>query len=343
MATNQSQSKAIIIGITAEQFITNFKDPQSNLLITRKNKYAVSLLNKQSPINYDTIKVETNKTYLDQIVANVSAIPTIVIPPFELKDDVFHAEPIDVLPDDSKGLKQDIRRFNRKIASWTCDHSKLRSTKLLYQHDAYELGKSNNFKAVKDYILSMSNACIALENKDRLELDYIHDSPKRDFSDDEDDYLDDGREDRLIDTDKAEQVVEAANNFKSEILAFLAKYQQTECPICARHKSEYENMLREVEERRQEAKDEYEKRRQEAKVEYEREIKKIQDSVDENIDDFMNQYFPGKTKLKVMIIVKMWKLVKKEMIKQDEIVGMLKETGKWTISNTHNIKYAQHK
>ena len=222
--SNETRIQPIIVGITAEQFITDFKNPKSNTLRMKKNKYAVSLLNKQSPINSSILKVEANKTYLNQIVANVSAIPTIIIPPFQLNDEVFHADPIDVLPDDSKGLKQDIRRFNRKIASWTCDHSKIRSVQLSYQHDAYELSKSDNYKAVKKYLLDMANACIDIEYKDNKKLDYIYDQ-QREFSDDEDDYLDDGHEDRLTDTYKAEQVVESANNFKSEILKFLSKYQ----------------------------------------------------------------------------------------------------------------------
>ena len=318
--------------IIAERHIVNIRDKETQKYISTKMEYTVSLMNKQSPINYDDIKVKSNITYLKQIVANVSAIPTLRIPTFNIDNTVFHAEPIDILQDDSKGLKQDIRRFNKSIASWTCDHSWISEKESSYQADLGELALSDNYKAVKDYLDEMARACMRIKYKDDQGLDYIYGSPERDFSDDEDDYFDDGREDRLTDTKKAREAIESANKFKIEVLKFKAKYQQTKCPICARHKSEYENMLREVEERRQEAKDEFE-----------RQVKAIQDSEDENIEDFIEQYFPGKTKLKVMNIVKMWKLVKKEMIKQDEIAGMLEETGNWTITNSHNIKYAQHK
>ena len=326
--SNETQLQPIIIGISAEQFIKNFRNPKSNLIEKTRQQYSLALLNRQYPINREELKIEENKTYLDQIVANVSAIPNISFPPLELDDTVFHADTIAVLPDDSKGLKQDIYRFNRKIASWTCDHSNLRKTKLQYKHDILELFKSNDYKEINKYINDMASACNEIKICDNHSSDFVNGSTENDSSDDEDDLLTVYNDNR-IDVVRAKKVYENALSFVGEIYKFQSKYQQTECPICARHRSEYQNMIDEVEKRRQDAKDE---------LAYE--IKKLQDSVDESMDEFMKQYFPGKNKLKLMDIVKMWKLVKKEMIKQDDIAGLLEETGLWKITNSHNIKYA---
>ena len=84
----------------------------------------------------------------------------------------------------------------------------------------------------------------------------------------------------------------------------------------------------------------YEELRKEIEDEREREIKKLQEGIEPDyINTFMNQYFKDKKRLKLGDIVKMWKLVKKEMIKQDEIAEMLEESG-WKITNSHNIRYA---
>jgi len=337
MLANMPNSKSnqlcpVVVGITAVQAFTDIMNPDEQKLKSMKNKFAVSLLNKQSPVDIDLLKVESNKTYIKQIMNNVINIPTITIPPLQIDDTIAEFDLIEPLPDDSKELVRDISRFNMKIASWTHDHSKIHSTQHTYNHDLIELMKSEHYKAVKKYITDMADACLTIEGWDNSGKDFIyhHDEIDDDEYDDTDDFDDGSYNETRISSGLAEKTYESAVSFIGEISLFQSKYQQNECPICARCKKEYEIMLKSVQMKRQFIKDEYE-----------RAIKAIQNSVDETMDDFMNQYFPNKDNLKLMDIVKMWKLVKKEMIKQDEIAGMLEETEHWKITNVHNIKRAK--
>ena len=318
----------VVVGISAAQVFTDIMHPQEQKLKSFKNKFAVSLLNKQSPVDIDSLKVEENKTYIMQVMNNIKNIPTISIPPLQIDDTIAEFDNIEILPDDSKELVREICRFNMKIASWTHDHSKLHSTKLTYQHDLIELTKSEHYKSVKKYITDMADACWDIQTWDNSGKDFIYHNEEADDEDNED--FDDGSyNERRISSKLAEKAYESALSFIGEISLFQSKYQQNECPLCARYKKEYEAMLKSVQMKRKFIKDELE-----------RAIKAIQDSVDETMDDFMNQYFPGKNKLKVTDIAKMWKLVKKEMIKKDEIAGMLEETEHWKITKSHNIMYA---
>lgn len=329
--SNNTKIQPIFKGITDSQFITSYRNPKSNYIKSEKNQYTLALLNRQSPFNIDKLRLEENKSYMNQIIANVQAIPSIPIPTCNLDDSVFDAQSIPILDDDSKGLKQDIRRFNREIAKWTCDHSDIHSKQVLYQRDLIRLMESPKYKQINKYLKDMGSACYEIKGKDENGLDFLYDHPVDVIlDDDEDTYEDDGYDNIRISEHKAEEIVNIAISFKADILEVQAKYERTHCPICEQRKRRYENMIDEVEERRRSD-----------KLEYEKQIKAIQDSVDENMDDFMNQYFPNKDNLKLMDIVKMWKLVKKEMITQDEMGGLLEETEHWKITNSHNIKRAK--
>jgi len=325
---NDSQLQPIFIGITTEQFIKDHKTPERNALRMKQNQFAVSLSNKQYPFNRDSLHLEHNKSYLDQIVSNVRAIPSIDVPNLNLDTSIYEADTLPIQTDDPRGLKQDIHRFNRKIASWTCDHSNLYSLEIMYQHDLLALMSSENYLAVKQYLNDMAKAAIDIQNKDKRKMDYVYDFEADEFGG-MDDVEDTGIEDRLLDITKAEKVRQAAIEFGREVLAFKAKYQRHQCPICAKRKKEYENMKQEIADRRADV-----------IKEQEQAVKHIQASIDENIDDFMNQYFKNKDRLRLMDVVKMWKVVKKEMIKQKVIGSMLEETGNWTITNNRNIWYA---
>ena len=321
----------IFKGINNAQFITSYRNPKSNYIRTEKNQYTLALLNKQYPFDINSLKLKTNKSYLNQIVSNVKSIPTIPIPTCNLDDTVFDAQPIPSLDDDSKGLKNDIRKFNREIAKWTCDHSAIHSKQHLYRRDLYKLMESPKYKEINKYLKDMGCACYEIKTRDEEGLDFLYDHPADPIlDDDEDRYEDEGYDETRISEYRAEEIVNTAISFQADILEVQAKYLQTGCPVCAQRKRIYENMLNEVEERRKTE-----------KLDYEKAIKAIQDSANEKMDDFMNQYFPKQDNLKLMDIVKMWKLVKKEMITQDEMKGLLEETEHWKITNVHNIKRAK--
>ena len=274
-------------------------------------KVAQALLNKQQPFE---IKLKHNQYLMDIIMNNVKSIPDIQLPGLKLNTDSFTAEPIKYEKDDTKEIKQIIQKINKKIACHTCDHSKFEKYSIDYTNDIIKLRNSKNLQVVQKYINGIAESAILIHNADQNNRDSnVWDS--------------------IIGSCELKKAQKAAVDFASESLAIKSKYCMNHCTRCEKLQKEYQWSIDEIDRLRQEIKDEREEQ-----------IKRIQQEIDNPpILDFMNEYFKDKERVKLSDIAKLWKAVKRRFIKQDDIADMLEETEQWTISNSHNVRYANKK
>lgn len=287
-------------------------------------EYIEKLRRHECPI---TVSDPTLQCYLDQIMENVKQIPDIKLPSNELNIDAFSAEMIKNEKDDTREIRDIIRKMNRKVACFTCDHSKFEKKKLDYCSDVLELRKSKNMERVYKYYKSMASACQALEEypKSRAAVKKgLSFAVACEFS-----------VSSINDKYELQQVQKAAVDFNNEVIKTQSKYLVTHCVKCEKIKKEYDFVLSDVEQLRNEIKE----RQQE-------EINRILEEVEANdspIIEFMNKYFKDKERVKVSDITRLWKADKKVMIKQDEIKEKLEESGEWIITNNHHVLMANRK
>ena len=285
----------------------------------KTEQYINALFNHVVPI---TLTNQDNQQYLDKIMKNVELIPQLNLPMMDLNTDVFTAEPIKTKKDDTKEIKAEIRKINKKCACHTCDHTRLDKLKIQYVADVRKLRESENLNKVNRYFESLAKVCHCLV---WIETDEEMIRKHKTFADKCGDKVD-----WINDKEYLKNAQQAAERFNDEALAFQAKYLATHCPKCEKLQKEYEFELKQIEEMREEV-----------EAEREEEIKRIQEEIDNPpINDFMDKYFKSKDRIKVSDITKLWKAVNRTMIKQDEISSMLEETGKWKITNVHHVIYA---
>lgn len=287
-------------------------------------EYIEILRRHECPITVSDPKLQP---YLDQIMNNVKLIPDIKLPSNTLNIDVFTAEMIDIKKDDTKEIKDIIRKMNRKVACYTCDHTKFEKKKIDYQTDVMELCKSKHLKRVYEYYLNMVKACQALEgyptSRDAVEKHKPFHKARYWVLE-------------LIDSNlDLQQVQKEAVEFNKEVIKVQSKYLTTHCPKCEKIKKEYDFVLSDIEQMRDEIKDKQQE-----------EINRILQEVEANdspIIEFMNKYFSGKDKIKVSDITRLWKADKKVMIRNDEIREKLEESGEWVITNNQHVIWANRK
>lgn len=275
----------------------------ANLIKDFKNKIA----NGICPF---VAKLKDNQQYLDQIMEYAGKIPSVDIPSINIDIKVPQFEKIEIEKDDTKEIKDIIRKINRKTQIFTCDHSGLEKKAINYGADALKLRKRSELKIIDDFIKRLAEYCWKIQQKDNR-----------------------GKEFKMfmITTDDVDKIIEAAMNFSAEVLKFNATYHGLHCSKCEKLMKEYEFTKEDIMERREEIR--------EMKKE---EIRKIQEEAEGNgeIVEFMNQYFPGIDRLKISQITKMMKVVKGKMIKNEEIREMLEESEQWRVTNVHNVLYA---
>lgn len=286
--------------------------------------YIEKLRRHECPI---TVSDPNLQPYLDRIMNNVKLIPDIKLPSNELNIDVFTADMIKTEKDDTKEIKDIIRKMNRKVACYTCDHIKFEKKNIEYQTDVMELCKSKHLKRVYEYYLSMTRACQALEeyptSKDAVQKHKPFHKARYWVLELIDNNLD------------LQEIQKEAVEFNKEVIKVQSKYLTTHCPKCEKIKKEYEFVLSDVEQMRDEIKEQREN-----------EINSILEEIEANdspIIDFMNKYFSGKDRIKVSDITKLWKADKKVMIKQDEIREKLEESNEWIITVNHHVLIANRK
>jgi len=275
----------------------------------RKSEVFGLILQQRYPFNIiiNNIKIEYNRDLLQYLQKDMATLPAITIPPFELDVSEFHPLPIEIQEEDSHELKEKIYSFNRKISQMVCDHSNLRKLQLEYLRDLHDLFLSEVYKKVKQDLEEKVNCLVYLEECDKEGKKYHRNIPISDYS-----------RPRYF-------------TLQRDIMAFLSKYTQTHCPKCEKNENEYNAMVYEVEQRRLDEQREYEKG-----------IKRIQGEAILDMNEFMETYFPNRNRVQLGEIVKMWKQVYKgkSTTKQDDVGAKLEETGKWHITNSKNIKYA---
>ena len=258
---------------------------------------------------------------------NVKLIPDIKLPSNELNIDVFTADMIKNEKDDTKEIKDIIRKMNRKVACYTCDHTKFEKKNIDYQTDVMELCKSKHLKRVYEYYLNMVRACQALEgyptSRDAVEKHKPFHKARHWVLELIDDNLD------------LQEIQKEAVEFNKEVIKVQSKYLATHCHKCEKIKKEYDFVLSDIEQMREEIKEQREN-----------EINSILEEIEANdspIIEFMNKYFSGKDRIKVSDITKLWKADKKVMIRQDEIREKLEESGEWVITVNHHVLIANRK
>ena len=308
--SNESSISALQLtqlnNIKIENKIDDISSDYCNLIKEFKNK----LTNKVLPFE---AKLEINQNYLDQILEYAQKIPSVDIPSINIDISVPVFEKIEIEKDDNKEIKDIIRKINRKTQIFTCDHSALEKKSICYGSDALKLRKSGNLKIIDEFYKRLAEYCWKIQQKDKMGKEFKH----YNF---------------LITNDDVDKVIEASMNFSSEVLKFNATYHGIHCNKCEKLMKEYEFTKEDIEERRKEIQNEKEE-----------EIRKIQKEVESGsneILDFMEQYFPDVKRINVMQIVKMWKVVNKNMIKKDEVKEMLEETEAWKVTNVHNVLWA---
>ena len=281
---------------------------------TQYSEYFELILRKRLPVDINNIKNNNNKYALQQVQKNIISLPPLNIPVFELDISEFHPIPIESHEEDSHELKGIIYSFNRKIAQMVCDHSNLQKLQLEYNRDLIGLFGSPNYKPIKEYLASLVNACVRIEKCDKTNGNFLQSS-----------------EAGLIHPIYLDKVKSYYLKFGQEILDFQAKYQQTRCPKCAKNESEYNAMVAEVEQRRLDE-----------KREYEAGIRRIQAEVNVDMNQFVETYFQNEKRIKLSLIVRMWKQVNKgkSSITQNEVAAQLEETGKWRITHPKNVYFA---
>ena len=298
-----SLSLAQLNNIKIENKIDDGANDYSNTIKDFKDK----LMNSEMPVS---VTLERNQQYLDQILEFAKCIPTVNFPSLTIDVSVRRFDKIEIQKDDSNEIKALIRKMNRKTQTFCCDHSTLERKAITYNADALKLRKRSELKIIDDFYKLLAEYCWRIKAKD---------SRGKEFSE---------FHITMADVDK---VIEASMNFSAEVLNFNAKYHALNCTKCEKLQKEFEYFCKDLEDRRKEAEEQLQE-----------EIKRIQDEVEgvEDISGFVDQYFPSKSRIPVMSIVKMYKAVKKQMIRQDEIKMMLEDTGLWKITNVHNKYFA---
>ena len=299
-----SLSIARLNNIKIENKIDDGANDYSNTIKDFKDK----LMKLEMPVS---VTLESNQQYLDQILEFAKCIPTVNFPSLTIDVSVKTFPKIEIQKDDSAEIRALIRKMNRKTQTFCCDHSQLERKAITYNADALKLRKRPELKIIDDFYKLLAEYCWRIKAKD---------SRNKEFSE------------FHITMSDIDKIIEASMNFSAEVLNFNAKYHGLNCSKCEKLQKEFEYFCEDIEDRRKEA----EERLQE-------EIKRIQDEVDddpEDINSFVDQYFPNKSRIPVMSIVKMWKTVKKRMIRQDEIKMMLEDTGLWKVTNVHNKYFA---
>ena len=155
---------------------------------------------------------------------NVKLIPDIKLPSNTLNIDVFTAEMIKIEKDDTKEIKDIIRKMNRKVACYTCDHTKFEKKNIDYQSDVMELCKSKHLKRVYEYYRSMAVACQALEeyptSKDAVQK---HKPFNRACY---------WVIDAIYSTNDLQEIQKEAVEFNKEVIKVQSKYLATHCSKC---------------------------------------------------------------------------------------------------------------
>lgn len=274
----------------------------NNTIKDYKNK----LIDKQYPVD---VELERNQEFLDQIMEYAVKIPCIDVPMLDIDVEALQFPKIQYDKEDSPEIRNMIRKINIKTQTFTCDHSKFETKTINYQADALALRNNKELKKEIDgFYTELAKLVWKIKDKDKKGKEF------KDYN--------------FIISSNVNKVIESACNFSAKVLKFNAKYVSLKCPKCEKLKKEYEYVCQEVEELRQEQREKKEEQ-----------IRKLQQEVmtgSSDIEEFMEQYFPGVGRLKLMDIVKMWKIVNGKT-KQEEMKAKLEETGQWRITNVHRI------
>ena len=307
---SENQTSALCLTKLNNIKIENKTDDSINDFANTIKEYKNKILNHQLPVS---ASLKKNQQFLDQILEFAKCIPSVSIPELTIDVSVKSFPKIEIEKSDSAEIKALIRKANRKTQTFSCDHSALERKALTYNADALKLRKRSELKIIDDFYKLLAEYCWRIKNKD------IRGKEFSEFN---------------IEMCDVDRIIEASMNFSAEVYKFNAKYHSLKCAKCEKMLKEFEYSVEDIEDRRKEA----DERLQD-------EIKRIQAEVDESEDKdniilFVEEYFPGKERIPVMAIVKMWKAVKKCMIRKDEIRGLLEESGLWKITNVHNTLYA---
>ena len=272
-------------------------------------EYKNKLIDKQYPVD---VELERNQEFLDQIMEYAVKIPCIDAPVLDIDVEPLEFPEIQYEREDSQEIRNMIRKINLKTQTFTCDHSKFETKAITYQADALELRNNKELKKEIDgFYTELAKLVWKIKEKDRQGKNF------KDYN--------------FIISSNVNKIIEAACNFSAKVLKFNAKYVSLKCVKCEKLKKEYEYVCRQIEQLRQE--------QREIKEE---QIRKLQQEVmtgSSDIEEFMEQYFPGVGRLKLMDVVKMWKIVNGKT-KQEEMKAKLEETGQWRITNVHRIFWA---
>ena len=256
------------------------------------------------------LNLTENQEYIDQIMEYSKSIPRVQLVELKINANVPELTPIRSEKSDTKEIKNMIQKINKKVKTHFCDHSKLENLYLNYQADLLKLRKNKDYQIVDKFFERLAEYVYKVEKKDKLNKKFknynFHVSLK-----------------------EVDDIVQHTLNFSAEVLKFKSKYENLKCAKCEKLIKEYDYYLETIEELRYEEQERINEQ-----------IREIKEQNDENYYiKFMNEHFSNIKRIKLMDIVKVYKLINKRMITQDEMRAELEATGLYKITNVHRIYY----
>lgn len=302
---HNSLTLAKLNGVKIENKLASGCDKEVYEFDSKIKDYKNSIFNLVTPTQ---MNIEENVSYVNQIMEFSKMIPRVSIPEAITDLSIPTFKKIKIEANDSKEIRSLIMKINKKTQTFCCDHSKLESKLICYQSDLLALRKKKEVKALDEFYLRLAKYVWKIEQKDKRGKVF------KEF---------------FIEPNEIDIVVQNAVDLSGDILKFNSKYHDIRCAKCAKMIKEYDYAVEEIEELRYEAEEELK-----------RQIKEIQDQYKRNpITEFMNKYFPDIERVKLMDIIKVYKLVNKKMIKQEELAVELEETEVYKVTNVKNIRY----